>query len=243
MIRGIKRFMGEKNRKPKLPVTIPLLSQIISLYASPLSIIDLNYISAITLAVCALLRSGEFTAKSSDTFDPAAHLTRGCVRFEPSIDNPSYICLFIPTSKTDPFRQGVTLYVAAAPDSLTCPVTCLKSLFTRNPLPPNSPLFVSTNNSPLLRNELIARLRHDVASLGLDSTKFAGHSFRRGGASSAFAAGLSDFEIQQLGRWRSDTFKLYIEPNRERLLSISSRMHWAVPVAQNLGPLDLLRAI
>jgi len=63
-------------------------------------------------------------------------------------------------------------------------------------------------------------------------SKFSGHSFRRGAASSAAAAGLRDFELQQVGRWRSDAHKLYIEPNPYRLLSLSSRLHWAVPDAQ-----------
>ncbi|KIJ28408.1 hypothetical protein M422DRAFT_270266 [Sphaerobolus stellatus SS14] len=50
------------------------------------------------------------------------------------------------------------------------------------------------------------------------------------------AAGFCDFEIQQLGRWRSDAYKLYIEPNRARLLMLSSRLHGPVPVAQNPEP-------
>ena len=48
--------------------------------------------------------------------------------------------------------------------------------------------------------------------------------------------GVNDFELQQLGRWRSDTYKLYIDPNKDWLFSFSARPHWAVPNAQPPEP-------
>ncbi|KAI0820425.1 hypothetical protein BC628DRAFT_1276145, partial [Trametes gibbosa] len=81
---------------------------------------------------------------------------------------PTHLILSLPASKTDPFRKGVSILVAAAPD-------------TR------------------------------LTALGLDSSKYSGHSFRRGAATSAAAVGYADHEIQLLGRWRSDAYKLYID--------------------------------
>ncbi|KAJ6536092.1 hypothetical protein B0H19DRAFT_914985, partial [Mycena capillaripes] len=50
-----------------------------------------------------------------------------------------------------------------------------------------------------------------LEAAGLNPSLFAGHSFHRGAANEAAAAGYSDYEIQLLGRWRSDSYKLYIE--------------------------------
>ncbi|KAI0077821.1 hypothetical protein K474DRAFT_1707003 [Panus rudis PR-1116 ss-1] len=43
----------------------------------------------------------------------------------------------------------------------------------------------------------------------------------------------SDYEIQQLGRWRSDAYKLYIDVPKDRILHLSTRLHWADPQAQD----------
>ena len=43
-------------------------------------------------------------------------------------------------------------------------------------------------------------------SAGFDASKLSGHTFRRGAASSAAAVGFNNYEIQQLGRWRSDSY-------------------------------------
>jgi hypothetical protein len=42
------------------------------------------------------------------------------------------------------------------------------------------------------------------------------HSFRRGAAHSATAAGLPENEIQLLGRWSSNSYKIYMGPNTVR---------------------------
>jgi hypothetical protein len=236
MVQGIKRIMGERDRAPKLPITIPILQRILTLHPNPSSIAEFNYIAAVCLAVAALLRSGEFTHKNINTFDATIHLTRGSVCFEPSFEAPTHITLHLPSSKTDPFRRGVTLYIAAAPHALTCPISRLKTLYISDPRPSDSPLFVGQEGNPLLRKDLIQSMRNDLAKLGFDPRAYSGHSFRRGGATSAFAARLTDFEIQQLGRWRSDTYMLYIEPDRRRMLQVSSCIHWAVPVAQDFVP-------
>ena len=56
--------------------------------------------------------------------------------------------------------------------------------------------------------------------------KFAGHSFRRGGASALFAAGVPEAAIQRHGRWKSLTVRDYFDntaTDAERL-SISASL-------------------
>ena len=50
------------------------------------------------------------------------------------------------------------------------------------------------------------------------------HSFRIGGATALFAAGVTAEEIQAMGRWFSDVYRIYCRLSKERLLNLSSRM-------------------
>ncbi|KAG9220331.1 hypothetical protein CCMSSC00406_0006596 [Pleurotus cornucopiae] len=148
----------------------------------------------------------------------------------PSTSEPDHVILTLPASKTDPFRKGVTIYIAAAPNSpSTCPVSALLHLFTIDPRPLNSPLFITSDLSPLTRPRFITRLRLALLDAGLQPQGYSGHSFRRGTASAAAAAGFLDHEIQQLGRWHSDTYRLYIDTPKDRILNLSSRLHMADP--------------
>ncbi len=50
-------------------------------------------------------------------------------------------------------------------------------------------------------------------SLGLDPSRYSSHSLRIGGASVMAAAGLPDYVIQLIGRWKSLAFLTYIRSN------------------------------
>jgi hypothetical protein len=50
------------------------------------------------------------------------------------------------------------------------------------------------------------------------------HSFRIGGATALFAAGVTAEEIKTMGRWSSDVYRIYCRLSKERLLRLSHRM-------------------
>ena len=52
-------------------------------------------------------------------------------------------------------------------------------------------------------------IKRGVASIGLDVTRFSGHSARAGGATDLFAAGVPYYVIKKYGRWTSDTALIY----------------------------------
>ena len=133
----------------------------------------------------------------------------------------------------------MAITIASAPGARTCAVYALKNLFQYDPRPPESPLFAQDDGLPLSRGHFIAKVRSGLMAAGLDASKFSGHSFRRGAASSAAAAGFSDYEIQQLGRWCSDSYKLYVGIPQHRILSLSSHLHWVVPHGQPFEPPSL----
>ncbi|KZP17754.1 hypothetical protein FIBSPDRAFT_1046642 [Athelia psychrophila] len=143
----------------------------------------------------------------------------------------------LPASKTDPFRKGVSITVAAAPGICSCPVTALKLLFERAPRAAGEiPLFENLDGTVLHRGTFIATIRKALLAAGYDAALYAGHSFRRGAASSAAAAGFSDYEIQLLGRWRSDAYKLYIDADPARIIRLSSLLHWVHPQSAPYEP-------
>ena len=228
LIRGIKRYHGEAGRKPKQPITLPVLRDLLR-HLPATQYLDIC--AACCLAYSALLRCGEFTTNGRPRggYD-ATNLRRSAVQLLPNASNPTHATITLPASKTDPFRKGVTITISAAPPGIpSCPVAALKALFDADPQPENAPLFHEDPNNALTRGFFIRTIRAALLSAGYDPAAFAGHSFRRGAASSAAVAGYSDYEIQLLGRWRSDAYKLYLEVDRSRLLQLSRTLHVALP--------------
>ncbi|KAF5379032.1 hypothetical protein D9615_006011 [Tricholomella constricta] len=240
VIRGIKRFCGERERCPKLPITLSLLQKLASIPGDLSESFNVSFDAAIKTAWSGFLRCGELTLDHGEKFSTSNHLSWGCVSFLPSFADPTHVRLDLPASKTDPFRKGVSILIAKAPPgSTTCAVTALHHLFSTNPQLLDAPLFSNPDGSPLTRATFISTLKLRLTSLGIDASQYSGHSFRRGAASAAAAVGYADHEIQLLGRWRSDAYKLYIDVPRERILGLSARLHLATPPAQLFVPPDL----
>ncbi|KAG5717591.1 hypothetical protein E4T56_gene5241 [Termitomyces sp. T112] len=173
------------------------------------------------------------------TQDYSAVASSHAVQFVPSFEHATHIRLTLPASKTDPFRKGVTIIIAAAPGQPTCPVAVLKALFTKLPRDDNAPLFEQLDGKALSYNFFVKSIREALSLAGFNPGSFVGHSFRRGAASAAAAAGYSNYEIQLLGRWRSDSYKLYIDSNPVCILHLSSLLHLAHTHLAPFEPLAL----
>ncbi|PPQ82976.1 hypothetical protein CVT24_012098, partial [Panaeolus cyanescens] len=231
VLRGVKLIHGA-SRKPKLPIDGVLLDKLVAL-SGPLSLVgNASFDAAIKVAWAGFLRCGEFTIPSKTKFNPTIHLSRSSISFHPSLDNPTHVRLSLPASKTDPFRKGVSILLArATSNTARCPVEALRHLYTLHPAPDNAPLFADDLNEALSRDHFIKRLKASLTSLGYDDSGYSGHSFRRGAATSAAIAGFSDYEIQLMGRWSSDSYKLYIDIPQDRLIQLSSNLlsHGSTP--------------
>ena len=130
-----------------------------------------------------------------------------------------YIELTLPLSKTDPFRKEVTLSITSALDD-AYPISSLYNLFKR--FSSNPSLLLFNPGRPFTRKLVTDVLRTTLRGLGY-SGNYSSHSFRRGAATSARDTGLSDDEIQLLGRWKSDLYRLYIIIYPARILNASRR--------------------
>jgi len=140
-IQGITRDHNEPERRLRSPLTHPYLLDILChLRGSQYDHIVLR--AAFTLAFAAFLRVGEFTYREIDK-----QLGRSFSRWfltKQSIivsRDATYLELTIPASKTDPFRKGITLTIAATQDE-GCPVRAMRQLqanYTHRPH--HTPLF------------------------------------------------------------------------------------------------------
>jgi integrase len=246
IIQGARRFFGEAGTRERLPITRDVLLKILQcLPRWHTDLMQANLYAAFCLAFAGFLRVGEFTWSKGD-YNPdyplvfaRRHLTWRSVDIR-----TDRLLLTIPTSKTDPFRHGVTLTISPAPDA-ACPLVAIQNLRAltmagRHPSQFNvlKPLFVRPNSQPFSRDYVVRSLRLCLTHHGITG-HYSGHSFRRGAATSARLAGLTDHEIQLLGRWQSDAYKRYIEVHPDQLLAISRRQQAKSPAAaevQTAGP-------
>ena len=70
-------------------------------------------------------------------------------------------------------------------------------------------IFRFQDNSPLTKSKFVAKFQHLLDLASIDSTLYAGHSFRIGAATTAAANGVEDSTIQTLGRWKSSACHMY----------------------------------
>ena len=192
IIAGIRRLQGDDQTRERRPITRDLLLLLLRQFDQS-TIEGATWHASFCLAFAGFLRMGEFTWSQSDRTSDFKqwHLTRSSVIFQ----NDS-LQVTLPSSKTDPFRRGVTLTIAAVDDE-ACVKNSLANLFSKFPAPLLAPLF--DPGYPYTRTHVTEVLRRTLATLSIEG-RYSGHSFRRDAAISARRAELSKDEIQLLER-------------------------------------------
>jgi hypothetical protein len=223
LLRGGKRVYGEGEKRLRLPLTAPILRQIVN-EIKQVDFDSVNLKTAICVAFTTFLRSGEFTWNSCNSSSSQFHLSRRHVTF-----NHNSATVILPTSKTDPFRKGTAIQLASSPSSSICPVNALRHLFNRFPRDPSHPLF-SRTFGPFNRQYVVDKVKELLLRAGITTVGFSGHSLRKGAAVSAAANGISKDDIKLLGRWKSDAVDVYINEineheNTRKLLILNSKLH------------------
>ena len=179
--------------------------------------------AAMTLGTLGLLRSGEFALDETESVLSPKLLRVDSVRFEHA-QGSALMRVRLRDTKTDRARVGVTVTVGPTGRHV-CAVTAMASyLSERSAALPADPLFVFEDDSILRRRSLVRLLKVLLSNAGVDSSLYAGHSFRIGGATDLASRGVPDHEIQAAGRWTSDAFKRYVRFADERHLSRAAIM-------------------
>ena len=209
VLKGIKKTKGNSVSR-KLPITPQILLGIrASLNLKKPQ--DVLFWAACLVSFFGLFRKSNVVPKSPATFQPTKHFTVGDV-----CKCPEGLSIKVKWSKTIQFHERS--FDVPLPFMLNhplCPVTALMNLLMlHRELHSGSPLFsLGSVASVLTQASFVNQLHHHLANSGVPPHSYSGHSFRRGGASWAFEAGLPGEVIQSLGDWKSQAYLIYLEIN------------------------------
>lgn len=222
VIVGANRFHGVRVKEQPLTITLPILRKVLEvirmhpeLYGGRVG--SLALIAAFTLGFACFMRMGEITYS---VFDARFDLCRTSITFG---ENGNPCLLKIPASKTDVFRQGVVMTVPTGPTEV-CPVRALCRYMIATFLrAPTEPLF-QLHGRKFPKGTVVGYLGKALREAGYPAQKFTGHSLRRGAATWAASIGMSATDIQTLGRWNSDCYRLYIDAGPNDHLRAGKRL-------------------
>ena len=219
VMKGFRRATSTRGKRTRLPITPTVLRKLKASWEKlPCHEDAVMLWAASYFCFFGFLRLGEVVVPSDSLYDPEVHLNFEDVRVN-NRSHPQWLEIRIKASKTDPFRQGVTVYVGATGRWL-CPVASgLAYMVQRSDRP--GPLFMFKNGQALTRTRFVTSLRLALREGGVDADSYSGHSFRIGAATTAAQHGLQDSLIQTLGSWRSSAYTLHIRTPPSTLTAVS----------------------
>ena len=122
VLRGIKKSQASTSSpRVRLPITLQLMQSINNILSNqPHLYRNIMLWAACCLAFFGFLRVSEFTIPSHNGYDPSLHLSLQDISIDHR-DNPNVLRIHIKQSKTDPFRQGVQIYLGVT-NTNVCPI-------------------------------------------------------------------------------------------------------------------------
>ena len=207
-----KCLKGYQKLKSSNDVRLPITPEILYKLVQSLQHVSNSYFLRILfkamylLAFHAFLRIGEITAKSHS--DGSATLNTNDVDFKYSLGTLQGVEIQFKNFKH--CKEAKTLYVSCCNHHIDqCPVHSLLAYinFRKPSIGPLSTLFDGTQVTRVLFSKY---LQLSLTYSGYLTSRYKGHSFRIGAATTAASMGIEDSKIQMMGRWRSNAFKKYI---------------------------------
>lgn len=225
-LRGIKRKKGDVVC-PKAPITPELLTLIYSRLDLTRQKHRAVWAAGLVMFV-GLLRRSNVMPPSRRHFTPDKHLCRGDIKA-----TQDGFQLTLRWSKTNQFRQRpISVYLPRRKGHMLCPVRALYLALRDAPRSDKTPaigFFVDGVFCPLTPPVFIEELRAALGDAPLSPGDYAGHSFRRGGATWLHQCGASADSIKLMGHWSSDCYQRYICPGRAERERIASLLVNSLP--------------
>ena len=204
-----KMLAGARKLKPQSDVRLPITPNILRLLIQAVdATAEAPYYNVMLkamflLAFHALLRVGEFTTTS--TSGQQHTLQHKDVQL---VSREETFSLLVTMHSFKHSRQPTSLDIAPQRGPL-CPVTAYQNyMLVRGKQ--QGPLFMFPNHAPVTRNFFINQLNSALRWAKLDPRYYKGHGFRLGAATTAAANGMSEPQIEAMGRWHSKAYKKYI---------------------------------
>lgn len=223
ILKGVRRIKGDASVQ-KLPITIDILKQVF-LTLNLLISFDRTFWAACLVGFFSFFRKSNLLVSSHVLFDPAKNLCASDINF--TLEGA---VLTVRWSKVIQFRERILqIPLPKIPSSPFCPSTALLQLTLESPSCSRpTPLFrytwMGASNVPLTHKQFTDKLQACLGLVGLDASKYSGHSFRRGGASFALQCGLPIDLIKVQGDWRSNACERYLEPSFELRKQVAQTM-------------------
>lgn len=222
LLRGIRKESSTTPPRQRLPITIKLMQKIKHLLTKQ----PTTYQSTMLWAACCVaffgfLRVSEFTVPSQHSYDQLNHLSLADLTLN-NRRSPTVVQIHIKHSKTDPFRQGASVFLSKTHKGI-CPVRAIIDyLIVRGGK--EGPLFLWPDGTMLTRKLFASALTNILSQINVPPQLYNTHSFRIGAATSANQAGLSPLQIKVLGRWRSDAYQRYIRTSPTELAKMTRQL-------------------
>ena len=206
LIKGIERTNRKSTHSLKKPITMSLLDRLIT---SLVHVVDHPYVLAMYAALFCLLYFGCMRVGEAVLSVEEAHVALSDDLWYCQIEGVNYFLLAMRSFK---HSDGRTPILKIHPRmSMSCPVYWLNQYLSfRGSLGTN--LFQLPDGRALTRDHVMRVLRRALTFLDIDPLAYGTHSFRIGRCTDLACAGYTDQQLRQVGRWKSDAFKLYIRP-------------------------------
>ena len=186
-IKGYRKELPQLKIEKRDPITeLDLIAVIRTMSGSK---DDEMFIAAWTTAFRGLMRVGEFTVLSfdPDVLEGPKTLRINNIRFRPSWKNDQFLQIRLKVSKTDIFREGVTLNIART-DGALCAVSRMKKMLESRGVVDvtskrshGSEFLFRLNERPISRAICIEKFKKHAMLAGRASKNFNGISFRKRG--------------------------------------------------------------
>ena len=224
-IRGIERIRQHVPRRAK-PITPAILLDVGKL-STTFNSLEYSVFACGLFLFFSMARAGSILPASRNT-PTHQFLTRDRVNtFKEGI-----LITLTHTKNIQFGRRRLHIPLLSSPSPL-CPVAAF--LASSSLLPPHraTPAFVFLQHGKikwLTKSIFIDTFRRLIKRAGIpDAHGFTGHSFRRGGASWAFQAGMPGELIQICGDWASEAYKKYLEFSMQNRVSLAALLMRDLP--------------
>ena len=231
LMRGINRLHGNVVRQ-KLPITPDILHKLHGKLDLTNSF-DATFWATCVIAFFSFFRKSNLLIPSASSFDPLKHLRICDIRVYNWV-----LLLLVRWSKTIQYRNRTLLVpVPRIEHSKLCPhkaiVNAFKFLGAHDSAKlRDGPAFVYTSGDqvkPLTYTTFTTKLNKLLEQCGFDGTQYAGHSFRRGGATFALNCGVPGHCIKLQGDWLSNAYQRYLDTSLQYKIMAVNMMSKSIP--------------
>ena len=200
VVKGTKSVFAKHHpgTRKQLPITPELLLKIRQVWEREAQNQDnIMLWAAACLCYFGFLRAGELSVSTESSYDEGVHLNVADISFD-KYPNPSTMRVKIKASKTDPFRQGIHIFMARTYKKL-CPIEAMVPYLACRGQSPGM-LFKFQDGRLLTHGRFVDKVREALDAAGITSKHYAGHSFRAGAATTAAQRGVPEaiHKTQQL---------------------------------------------